>query len=119
VTYVTLGPRPVKAAADTTGQNAGNWTAVLDDSVIQSSVPEFEMYHMFISAPTLGTNQQSNARVMLNQAFWDATLIAQLNSWDPSQPMLCRPGDTIYVLFNVPTSTTPAPVVTCWFRYQE
>lgn len=118
MTYTTLGPRPVNAAADTTGQNPGNWTAVLDDGVIQANVPTFEMYHMFISAPTLGVGQQSDARVMLNTAFWDATLIAQLNSWDPSQPMLCRPGDTIYVLFNVPTSTTPAPIVTCWFRYQ-
>lgn len=119
MTYVTLGARPVTAVADTTGQNAGNWSATLDDSVIQVGVPEFEMYHMFISAPILGTGQQSSARVMLNSSFWDATLIAQLNSWDPSQPMLCRPGDIISVLFNVPTSMVPAPVVTCWFRYQE
>jgi hypothetical protein len=118
MTYTRLGPRPVNAAPDTSGQNPGNWTALLDDSIIQVTVPEFEMYHMFIKSPILGIGQQASAEVMLNSAFWDATLIAQLNSWDPSQPMLCQPGDVISVLFNVPISTKPAPFVTCWFRYQ-
>lgn len=116
--YETLGPRPVTAKADTTGQNPGNWTVVIDDAVINSTVPRYEMYHMYISAPTL-VGQSTTAQVALNQALWDATLIGQLNSWDPAQPMLLQPGDTIYVYFNVPTTTTPAPVVTVWFRYER
>lgn len=116
MTYVTLGYRPVTAAADTTGQNTGNYTAVIDDAVIRATVPRYEMYHMYIQAPTL-VGQATTAQVTVNGGFWDATLIGQLNSWDPAQPMLLQPGDTIYVLFNVPTSNT-APVVTCWFRYE-
>lgn len=118
MTYVTLGSRPVTAVADTTGLNPGNYTAALDDSVIGSTVPQFEMYHMYIEAPTQ-TGVATTAKVLLNTQFWDATLIGQLNSWDPSQPMLVQPGDTIYVMFNVPTGTTPAPVVTCWFRFNQ
>lgn len=116
--FMTLGPRPVTAVADTTGGNPGNWTAIIDQSVINSTVPVIELYHMYISAPTL-VGQSTTAQVKLNSAFWDATLIGQLNSWDPAQPMLLTPGDTIYVEFNVPTSTTPAPIVVCWFRYQH
>lgn len=116
MTYVTLGSRPVTAVADTTGLNPGKFTAVVDQSVINSTVSVIEMYHMYIEAPTL-TGQATTAKVLLNTQFWDATLIGQLNSWDPSQPMLIQPGDTIYVLFNVPISTTPAPIVTCWFRF--
>lgn len=118
MTLTPLGARPVTATADSTGLNPGNWTAVLPADIINISVPVFEMYHMFISAPTLGVGQQSNARVRWNQYFWDATLVAQLNSWDPSQPMLLQPGDEISVLFNVPTTSNPAPMITCYFRYQ-
>lgn len=118
MSYFTLGARPMNAAKDTTGLNTGNWTAVFNDATINATVPRYEMYHMYITSPQLASGQTS-ARVMLNNYFWDATLIGQLNSWDPAQPMLMSPGDALYVLFNVPTSTTPAPMVTCWFRYEQ
>lgn len=115
--YRTLGARPVVAAKDTTGLNTGNWTAVLDGAVITNTVPTFEMYHLYLTAPTLiGT--ATTATVMLNLLHWDVTLIGQANSWDPAQPMLMQPGDTLYVLFNVPVTTTPAPTVAAWFRYE-
>lgn len=116
--YMPLGARPATAVADTTDLNTGNWTATLTPDVINVTVPVFEMYHMYIQAPTLNAGEQSNARVRWNQYFWDATLVAQLNSWDPSQPMLLIPGDEISVLFNVPISSTPAPMITCYFRYE-
>ena len=115
--YRTLGPRPVVAEPDATGFNTGHWTCTLDAAVISSTVPVFELYHMYISAPTL-TGAPTIATVMLNLAHWDITLIGQANSWDPSQPMLMQPGDVLTVMFNVPTTTTPAPTVTGWFRYQ-
>lgn len=115
--YTRLGPRPVTAAKDTSGLNPGNWTAVLNDTIINVTVSEYEMYHMYIKSPLL-VGVQTTAQVLLNNYFWDATLVGQLNSWDPSQPMLMQPGDVLYVLFNVPVATTPAPTVTCWFRYQ-
>lgn len=116
--YMTLGPRPVVATPDTSGDNPGNWTAVVDQSVISSTVPVMELYHMYLESPQL-VGTPTTARVRLNASLWDATLIGQLNSWDPSQPMLLTPGDTVYVEFNVPISTTPAPLVVCWFRFQH
>lgn len=114
--YATLGPRPATATADTTGLNPGNWTVVLPPNVINIQNPQFELFHMFIKSPQL-PNAQTTAEVLWNTYFWDATLIGQLNSWDPAQPMPMTPGDTISVLFNVPTSMTPAPMITCYFRY--
>lgn len=113
--YFPLGGRPVIAVADMTGQNPGNWTARIGHELIQATVPVFEMYHLYIKSPTL-VGQLTIAQVLLNQYYWDVTLIGQYNSWDPSQPLLMTPGDDVYVTFNVPTSTTPAPMVTGWFR---
>lgn len=118
MTYIPLGPRPVLAAADTTGHNLGNYTAVFDLAVIGINTPYCEMYHLYITAPTL-TGQTTTARITLNLANWDITLLGQANAWDANQPMLLTPGDTFYVFFNVPTSNTTIPTVTAWFRHQS
>lgn len=115
--FTTLGYRPFTGTPDTTGFNSGNYTAALDLGDV-STVSTFEMYHMYLTCPQLA-GVPTTATVMLNQGFWDVTLIGQANSWDPSQPMLCAPGDTLYVLFNVPTSNTTPPNVTAWFRYDS
>lgn len=116
--YTTLGYRPFTGTPDTTGFNPNNWTAQLPLSDISSVSAGFELYHLYLTCPAL-PGVATTATVMLNQGLWDVTLIGQANSWDPSQPMLCAPGDTLYVLFNVPTTTTPAPTVTAWFRYDS
>lgn len=115
--YMTLGSRPVKAVNDTTGMNSGNYTCVFDDSVINASTPVFEMYHMYLEAPSL-VGMSTTAKVVLNTGSWDATLLGQLNSWDPSQPMLMTPGDTLYILFNVPVPNAKVPIATAWFRVE-
>lgn len=115
--YIPLGYRPVNAAADTTGQNAGNWTAVFESTVMRIQQPVFECYHLYVKSPAL-VGQSTTADMLLNGGFWETTLIGQRNSWDPNQPLLMTPGDTMYVFFNVPTSTTPAPIVYAWFRYE-
>jgi hypothetical protein len=115
--YFPLGARPAVAEADTSGLNPGNWTALLDHSAIGVTTPVFELYHLFIESPTL-VGQATTATVRLNRHSWDVTLIGQANSWDPAQPLLMTPGDDLAVAFNVPIATTPAPVITAWFRYQ-
>lgn len=117
--YVLLGGRPVTAKADQSNLNPGGfYTAVFDDTVIGANVPQFEMYHLYIKSSVL-VGQATIVDVYINTLAWDTTLIGQRNSWDPSQPAILRPGDTLYVLFNVPTTTTPAPTVTAWFRYEQ
>ena len=115
---VPLGPRPVVAAADTTGRNTGNYTAVFDGQIMGIQNPVFEMYHLFLTAPAL-SGQSTIADVALNGYFWDTTLIGQRNSWDPSQPLLMTPGDTLYIFFNFPTSNATKPTATAWFRYSN
>lgn len=116
MTYAGLGYRPAIATADTSGFNAGNWTVTFAPEAVGANVPYFEVYHYYVHAPLVPTTG-TNVRIMLNQGAWDYNLIGQANGWDPSQPMIMTPGDTLYFLFNVPTSTSPAPQVTCWFRY--
>jgi len=118
VAYVPLGYRPVKAAPDTTGLNPGNYTATFDARVLGITQNYFEMYHLYLTAPVLAGGS-TQVDVALNGGYWDTTLIGQRNSWDPAQPLLVTPGDTIYVYFNVPTSNTTVPTVTAWFRYQN
>jgi hypothetical protein len=115
--YFPLGGRPVTAVPDMTGRNPGNWTAMLDGKLINVSHPVYELYHWFIQSPTLA-GVPTTATVLINLYQWDVTLVGQANSWDPAQPLLMTPGDTLYVMFNVPTTMTPAPTVVGWFRYQ-
>lgn len=116
--YVPLGFRPATVGADTTGLNAGNYTATFDAQVMGIQVPVFEMYHLYLTAPVLATGQ-TTATVMINRGYWDVTLIGQANSWDPSQPPLLGPGDDVFILFNVPTSNRTVPTAYAWFRYER
>ena len=115
--YASLGYRPATAAADVTGNNDGNWTALFDQGSISNNVPYFELYHFYVSSPFLASGQQPTIQVALNQGLWDYNQQGAGNGWDPSQPMLLTPGDTLYFYFNLPVDITPAPVVTAWFRY--
>ena len=114
--YAGLGYRPVKAVPDTTGMNQSNWTASFPPEVINANVPYFELYHFYVQSPLVNA-QQPAIQVALNQGLWDFNQQGGGNGWDPAQPMLMTPGDTLYFYFSVPTSVTPAPVVTAWFRY--
>jgi hypothetical protein len=116
MTHYPLGHRPIVATPDTTGQNTGNWTAMLDHSVIGAKTPVFECYHLYITTPS--TTGSVTATVMVNTGFWDVTLTGQANGWDPAQPILMQPGDTLYILFSIPTSQEPPPTVTAWFRHE-
>lgn len=117
-TYGTLGFRTLAATADTTGMNTGNYTAVLTGSVININEPYFECYHIYLTSPAAPGTSYTTCQVYLNSGYWDYTSVANPgNGWDPSQPMILGPGDEVSFLFNVSASVSPAPIVTCWFRY--
>lgn len=114
--YYPLGPRTVAAGPDSTEQNPGNYTAVLDSTVLRITTPVFELYHLFIKAPGISSNIE--VTLGLNLSSWDVTLTGQANGWDPAQPMLCIPGDVIYIFFGLSYPQAQAPQVVGWFRYQ-
>jgi hypothetical protein len=112
--YVDLGtPGPNTAGPDQTGRNTGNLTNSLTSSFINITIAVFECYHMNVTNVPLG----AAAIVMRNGRQYSYTNPFAGSEWDPSQPMGLFAGDEIDFLWNVPTGTTPLPIVTAFFRY--
>lgn len=113
--YESLGYVIGNTAKDTAQggfSNAGNYTTVFDLKNLKVQVPTFECYHLYVSAPGGASFQ-----IFINNGQWDNQLLGQANAWDAVQPMLLRPGDTIFFYWNVAVPSTPVPSVTAWFRY--
>ena len=114
--YVDLGtPGPNLAGPDQTGRNPGNLTNQLSSSFINVYIAVFECYHMIVSNVPIG----AAAVIMRNGRQYSFTQPFGGSEWDPSQPMGLFAGDEIDFLWNVPSSTTPLPVVTAYFRYDQ
>lgn len=110
----TLGPRTAKGAADQTGNNSGNWTVVFDPATLNVNVAEFEVYHMVVlGAPG------STFNVYVDSHQWDTNVFGTQNSWDPSQPLIMRPGETLYFYYSDPITDNNPPVVTVHLRYNQ
>ena len=109
--YITLGSRPVTAAADTTSLNPGGYTANFPASVLQATVPYYEIYSLVVT----GLPALSNVTVFLNAKARSTAKLLGNSEWDPNQPMLMADGDDLAVCFSVGTGTPP--VVTAWLRY--
>ena len=112
--YKLLGSRYAVGAADTTGQNPGNWTVQFPASLINVNVPEAEIYKMVVQngAPTATFN------VYVNNTLWDLAVYAPHNSWDPQQPLIIRPGDSLFFYYSDPATDGYQPNVTIWLRYE-
>ena len=87
---------------------AGGWTIKFDPADIGIRV-QAEVYHMAVTGP-----ENSQFQVWIDTTFYDNVVRGDVNSWDPSQPMHVRPGDTIFFYYNV--ATLPAPKATLFFR---
>jgi hypothetical protein len=114
VSYVGLGPRMKVGAADTTGNNKGNWTVEFTpaDIAISTQIPSFEVYKMTVQGAS-----GSSLTVFVDLYQWDSTLLASLNSWDPAQPLILQQGQTIYFYYSDLASDGDPPTVTIWLRY--
>lgn len=111
--YVTLGARAAKGAADTTGNNAGNWTVVFDPGLINVNEPLFECYKLVVT----GAANTATFNVYVNAYLWDTAVYATNNSWDPQQPLLMRAGDILYFYYSSGSGDGHQPLITAWFRY--
>lgn len=110
--YEGLGQR---MATGTSTDNI-NWTVTFDMSVlnVSTTIPYFEVYHIRINGVP-----GSTVDVKIQAWDWDTTNYGDNNSWDPNQPMLVQPGQTIYFYYTYPSASTSAPTVTLWLRYDE
>jgi hypothetical protein len=115
MSYVGLGARSVTAAAgmDDLNMNPGNWTASFTPARMSVTINNFELYHAVITAGPAG----STFTVSLDLQPWSGASRGDINEWDPSQPLLMNASQTLYFYWNAATSTTPAPQVTIWLRY--
>jgi hypothetical protein len=113
--YVTLGARPVQAAADNTQRNAGNYTNYFSGAELSVNVPYFEIYHILFT----GARVLDNVTIWIGSAQWSFASAGPGGGaeWDPVSPMLLRPGDEVYFFWNTPDTVATGPLVTCWLRF--
>lgn len=115
MTLITLGSRgPVTGAKDTTGFNPGNWTIAFTPNILNVNVPQFQVYKMIVKGAA-GTTFQ----VWVDQRQWDVGIYGPLNSWDPTQPLVMRPGETLFFMYSDPVTDNTPPVATVWVRYDS
>jgi hypothetical protein len=116
VSYLSLAPVKLTAAADQTGANPGNWTNAFMAAAMPLVNPQYEIYHMTVigGSPLAGgviyvglTNPWSTVQLDINGT----------NEWDPSEPLILTSGQEIYVLWNTPVTGGDPPVVTIFPRY--
>jgi hypothetical protein len=111
--YRDLGPTlPLTAAADTTGNNTGNWTIVADQKALNFRIAQAEVYQISIDGPV-----GSSFTLYRNSRLWNKVLQGWQNYYDPQQPLIVRAGDTLFFYWNVADTTTPTPTATIWLRY--
>lgn len=112
--YQTLGSRTALGAADTTGQNTGNWTVQFAPKDLSVTETEFEVYKIVVT----GAAATATFNVYIDARQWDTAVYATNNSWDPVQPMLVRYGETIYFFYSSASSDGSQPKVTIWLRHE-
>jgi hypothetical protein len=111
---MTLGSRSAAGAADTTGVNPGNWTVTFDSAAINVNVPQAEVYKIVVQGAASG----ATFNVAVNTAIWDLAVYAVQNSWDPQQPLIIRPGDTVFFYYSSKSTDGHQPSITIWLRYE-
>lgn len=115
MSYKSLGNRgPITGAADTTGLNTGNWTVSFTTDILSCTVPEFEIYKIVVKGAANTTFD-----VYVENKQWDTAIYGQLNSWDPQQPLVMRPGQSLFFLYSDPVTDNTPPVITIWMRYDS
>jgi hypothetical protein len=105
----SYGPRSAYGVADSNNiLGAGNWTVTFDQALIGVQV-QCEVHHIAIAGPS-----GSSFQVYIDNTFYDYVARGDINSWDPSQPMLINPGQTLYFYWN--SAVNPAPKVSIYLR---
>jgi len=113
MTYITLGYRPQTGKKDTTGLNPGNWTISFTPDIINVNVTtQFEVYKIIVHGA-----QNTTFNVFVDNALWDTGVYGTQNSWDPTQPLILRPGQTLSLTYSDPVTDNTPPTATIWLRY--
>lgn len=115
MSYVTLGSRgPQFGTLDNTGLNPGNWTVAFTPAIVNVQLSQFEVYKIVVlcKKPTLVT-----FNVFVDTFQWDTGVYGNQNSWDPTQPLIMRPGQSLNFTYSNPATDGFPPTVWIWLRY--
>lgn len=118
--YVACAGSPVTvlSAADQTGANQGNLTTAFTSNVLGTMPPVFEWFRAIVDTATGALFTPAPCPIMLNyRKPVTFTYPVGGTEWDPSQPIPMRDGDELFFFWQLASSVTPVPRVTCFFRY--
>ncbi len=110
--YAGLGSRAATAAPDLTGNNPGQLTTVFDPGLLAIFVPWAELYRAVVLGCTAGTTGE----VYVEGAAVSYNVFGTGAEWDPSQPPLIQPGQSVFFYWSLAVGAPP-PKTTLWFRY--
>jgi hypothetical protein len=112
--YTDFGsPGAVTAAADTTGQNTGNLTTVFIPQNLGLRLSQFVIYHMVLTGLTIGASATIKQNANTYGFFGPATGTGR--EWFGALYM--KASDELYFFWNLASSTTPKPALTCYIIY--
>jgi hypothetical protein len=106
-------PGKVTAAADTTGQNAGNLTITFKPTLLGVWLSQFVIYHMVLENLTIG----AQAKIILNAGTYGYFGPATGTGREWFGTLYMKSGDELDLLFNLASSTTPVPALTAYIIY--
>ena len=106
-------PGRIVAAADTTGQNAGNLTIVFKPTILGIWLAEFIIYHMVLENLTLG----AQAKIILNANTYGYFGPATGAGREWFGTLYMKSGDELDFLFNQASNVTPLPTLTAYVIY--
>lgn len=110
--YIGLGSRRAVGAVDQTGNNPGKWTIAFTPAQLNVNVPQYEVYKIVVHGAV-----NSSFTVYIENNQWDLAVFGDDNSWDPNEPMILIPGQSLYFYYSDPTSDNTPPNATIWLRY--
>lgn len=106
VTY--LGAKSVTGVKDKANPlGTGFWTCAFTPERVGVRVP-YHVYHIAISGPV-----GSSFQVYVDTTFYDYVARGDINSWDPSQPMVVYPGQTVSFYWNTAAGSAPQVSMHC------
>jgi hypothetical protein len=101
------------ATLDTTGNNVGNWTLIADPQKLNCKVALAEVHQISIDGP-IG----SKFALYRNTRVWNQVVQGWANNYDPQNPLMIRPGDTLFFYWRAQAGVWfPVPSAVVWMRY--
>ena len=103
------------AAADQSGRNIGNWTLTFTIADLAQRLFMVEVYRYVVQAGPVGSLFTSS----VDNFTWHGKAQGSSNGWSEPPALKLREGQTLYLFWNVPISSTPQPRVLIWTRFDD